>query len=194
MPGTWTRLAATVIAALLLAGCDKGAPVFNAVDITGAAYARDFALTDHTGKARTLADYRGKAVVVFFGYTQCPDVCPSTLADLAQARAQLGSAGDKVQVLFVTLDPQRDTQQLLAQYVPGFDATFVGLRGTDEQTAATAKEYKVFFQKVAGKTPDTYTLDHTAGCYVYDTQGKLRLFLKHGLPVEAIVADLKRLL
>lgn len=181
-------------AAMLLAACEPSRPAFNSVDITGASYAQDFALVDPTGKKRTLADYRGKVVVMFFGYTQCPDVCPTTMADLAQVKAKLGNAGNDLQVLFISLDPERDTPQLLAQYVPGFDPTFVGLSGSPDEIARTAKEYKVFFQRVPGRTPTTYTIDHTAGSYVYDRQGKLRLFIKQGQSVEATVADLKRLL
>ncbi len=136
-----------------MAGCGGGAQKFNSVDITGANYARDFALTDHTGAKRTLADYRGKVVAVFFGFTQCPDVCPTTLNDLAQVKKRLGKDGEKLQVIFITVDPERDSQAVLQRYVPGFDPSFVALYGSAEQTAATAKEFKVFYQKVAGKTP-----------------------------------------
>ena len=184
---------ATPAVAVLLSACSP-TPSFNSVDITGVSYAQGFDLTDHTGARRTLADYRGKVVTVFFGYTQCPDVCPTTLADMAQVRKKLGRDGAAVQVLFITLDPERDTQQVLAQYVPGFDSTFVGLYGTTEQTAAAAKEFRVFFQKVAGRTPTSYTIDHTAGSYVFDKEGRVRLFVRHGAGVDPIVADLKRLL
>ncbi len=182
-----------VVSALLLAGCDGGTAKFNSVDITGANYARDFALVDHTGARRTLADYRGKVVAIFFGFTQCPDVCPTTLADMAQVKKQLGKDGDQLQVLFITVDPERDTQDVLARYVPGFDPSFVGLYGSPEQTAATAKEFKVFYQKSAGKTATSYSIDHTAGTYVIDREGKVRLFVRHGERVEPIVADLRRL-
>jgi len=196
MLSAWSRVPRLFAAssAALLVACQPATPAFNSVDVTGAGYAREFALTDHTGRKRTLADYRGRVVVIFFGYTQCPDVCPTTMADMAQVKAKLGGAGERLQVLFVTLDPERDTPQLLAQYVPGFDPTFVGLWGSAEEIARTAKEYKVFFQKVPGRTAATYTIDHTAGSYVYDPQGRLRLFIKHGQPVDSIVADLKRLL
>lgn len=183
-----------LLLAVGLAGCDGASPRFNNVDITGANYARDFKLTDFNGKTRTLADFRGKVVVVFFGFTQCPDVCPTTLSDMAEVKKRLGQDGDKLQVIFVTLDPERDTPQVLAQYVPGFDPSFVGLYGTREQTAVTAKDFKVFYQKVPGKTETSYTLDHTAGSYVFDREGRLRLFLRHGGGVEPIVADLKTLL
>jgi protein SCO1/2 len=178
----------------LLVGCDPGAERFNNVDITGASYARDFRLTDFNGQPRTLADFRGKVVVMFFGYTQCPDVCPTTMTDMAEVKRRLGPDGEKVQVIFVTLDPERDSADLLSRYVPGFDPTFLGLRGTPEETAAIAKDFKVFFQKVAGKTETSYTIDHTAGSYVFDTEGRLRLFLRHAGPVDPIVADLRKLL
>ncbi len=177
---------------LLLAHCSK--PVFDNIDITGADYARDFALTDTGGVQRTLADYRGKVVVLFFGYTQCPDECPTTLAQLAQVRRALGADGARLQVLFVTLDPQRDTPQLLARYLPNFDPSFVGLYGNQAQTEATAREFKVFYQKVAGPTPTSYTLDHSAGSYVFDPQGRVRLFLQSRVRADQIVADVKRLL
>lgn len=183
-----------LVVSLLVSGCGGGAQKFNGVDITGANYARDFALTDHTGAKRTLADYRGKVVAVFFGFTQCPDVCPTTLNDLAQVKKQLGRDGDRLQVIFITVDPERDLPAVLARYVPAFDPSFVALYGSAEQTAATAKEFKVFYQKVAGKTPTSYSVDHTAGTYVIDREGRVRLFIKHGEGVEPIVADLKRLL
>ena len=167
---------------------------FRNTDITGADYGKDFALTDHTGKKRALADFRGKVVVVFFGYTRCPDVCPTTLADLRLAREQLGEDGKRVQVLFITLDPERDTQQLLANYAPAFDPSFLGLYGDAAATAKVAKEFKVFYQKAPGKTPDSYTVDHSTGSYVFDTQGRLRLLVRQGSSVPNLVADLKTLL
>ena len=180
-----------------LAGCDKlaaKAPSFQNTDVTGLEYARDFALTDHTGKPRTLADFRGKVVVMFFGYTQCPDVCPTTMAEMANVMQQLGPQADQVQVLFVTVDPARDTQALLAQYVPAFDPRFVGLYGNAEATARVAKEFKVFYAKVPGSTPETYTIDHTAGSYIFDRSGKLRLFVRHGQGPGPIVHDIRQLL
>lgn len=188
-----TTLAVGAVLALA-AGCDRGAEGFRNVDITGANYARDFVLTDHTGARRTVADYRGKIVVIFFGFTQCPDVCPSVMADMAEVKRRLGPDGERLQVIFITVDPERDTQSVLAQYVPGFDPSFVGLYGTPEQTAATAKEFKVFYQKVPGKTETSYTIDHTAGSYVIDREGRVRLFLRHGGGVDPVVADLKKLL
>ena len=182
-----------VFLAVALASCTE--PVkFNSVDITGANYARDFALTDHNGKARTLADFKGKVVVLFFGFTQCPDVCPTTLADMAQVKNRLGKKADELQVLLVTLDPQRDTPAVLSQYVPGFDPTFIGLTGTPEEIAKTAKEFKVFYQKVAGKTATSYSLDHTAASYVFDREGRVRLFVRYGTEVDKTVSDLNLLM
>ena len=183
-----------VLIAVILAACDPDAPRFNNVDITGASYAREFRLTDANGKPRSLADFRGRVVVVFFGYTQCPDVCPTTLSDMAEVKKRLGADGDKLQVIFVTLDPDRDTRQVLAQYVPAFDPTFIALSGTRDETAAVAKDFKVFYQKVPGKTETSYTLDHTAGSYVFDREGKVRLFLRHAGAVDPIVEDLRKLL
>jgi len=186
--------AAAVLLLPLIVACEPTQPAFKAVDITGASYARELSLTDHTGAARSLADYRGKLVAVFFGFTQCPDVCPTTLADMAEVRKLLGDKARDVQVLFVTLDPERDTAALLTQYVPGFDPSFVGLRGDAAQTAAAAREFKVFFQKVAGPTPSSYSIDHTAGTFVFDREGRVRLFIRHGTPPADIAADLRRLL
>ncbi|MES2069038.1 MAG: SCO family protein [Pseudomonadota bacterium] len=195
---TLFRLAAAftcLLLALTLAACSQdGKPQFKNTDLTGLDYAKDFTLTDHNGKTRTLADFKGKAVVIFFGYTQCPDVCPTTMAEMASVMKQLGPQADKVQVLFVTIDPERDTQALLASYVPAFDPRFLGLFGDKAATDKVAKEFKVFYQKVPGKTPDSYTMDHTAGSYVFDPQGRIRLFLRHGQGAEPIVHDLKLLL
>ncbi|HEV7813541.1 MAG TPA: SCO family protein, partial [Janthinobacterium sp.] len=157
-------------------------------------FARDFALTGHDGKPRTLADFQGKAVVVFFGFTQCPDVCPTAMVTLADVMKRLGADADRVQVLFVTVDPERDTPQLLAQYVPAFDKRFLGLYGDDAATKKVAKEFKVFYAKVEGKTPGSYTMDHTAGTYVFDRTGKLRLFVRNGQGTVPITHDLKLLL
>ena len=169
-------------------------PAFRGVDITGAEYARTLSLTDQHGQPRTLADFKGKVTLVFFGFTQCPDVCPSTMAELAQIRAKLGADGNRVQGVFVTLDPERDTPELLQAYLSGFDPSFIALRGTLEQTAAAAKEFKVFYAKVPGKSPGSYSLDHTAGSYVFDTHGNVRLFVRYGSGPEALTADLKVLL
>ena len=197
MPSRRLTLAALLTVAgmaVLSAGCTPSAPAFNGVDITGASYARDFALTDAAGKRRTLAEFRGKLVVVFFGFAQCPDICPTTLADLAQVKKRLGSDGERIQVVFITGDPERDSPQVLASYVPAFDPSFIGLTGSSEEIAAAAREFKVFFQKVAGKTETSYTIDHTTGAYVFDREGRVRLFIRHGTGAEAIAADLQRLL
>jgi protein SCO1/2 len=184
------RLASAAVA--LLVGCSPAA--FKSVDITGADYARDFSLESASGGRRSLADFRGKVVAVFFGFTQCPDVCPTTLSDFAAAKKDLGTDSDKLQVVFITLDPERDSPALLQQYVPAFDPSFVALYGSLEQTAATAKDFKVFYQKVPGKTPSSYTIDHTAGAFVFDREGRLRLFVRHGTSPGDIAADIRRLL
>ena len=178
------RLAAVALAASLLA-CTAGGPQFKASDITGSSFGRDFELRDPQGNTRRLADFRGKAVVVFFGYTQCPDVCPTTLAALAEAMKELGPDADRVQVLFITVDPARDTPALLAQYVPAFDPRFLGLYGDAEATARTAKEFKIIYQKVPGSS---------AGTYVFDPQGRLRLYVANGQGADVFAHDLRELL
>ena len=187
------KLFAALCMLLALAACGDKQLKFENTDLTGLGYGKGFALNDHAGKPVTLESYKGKVVVLFFGFTHCPDVCPTTMAEMSAVMKELGPDADKVQVLFATLDPERDTKELLAQYVPGFDPRFVGLYGTPQQVAATAKEFKVFYQKVPGKTPDSYTIDHTAGSYVFDRNGKLRLFLRHGGGPAPIVHDLKLL-
>lgn len=184
-----------------LAGCDKlglssSAPAlaFRGADITGADYARTLALPDVSGQQRTLADFKGKVTVVFFGYTQCPDVCPTTMAELAQVKKSLGADGDKLQGVFVTIDPERDTPEILKSYMASFDPSFVALRGTVEQTQAAAKEFKVFFAKVPGKVEGSYTMDHTAGAFVLDGKGNARLFERYGGGAEALAADIKALI
>jgi protein SCO1/2 len=179
---------------VLLAGCGARGPAFEASDITGSSFGHDFALRDPAGHTRTLEDFRGKAVVVFFGYTQWPDVCPTTLAALADAMKRLGADADRVQVLFITVDPERDTPQLLAQYVPAFDRRFLGLYGDAAATARTAKEFKVIYQKAPGPTPGSYTMDHSAGSYVFDPKGRLRLFVANGQGADVFAHDLRELL
>jgi len=191
LPRFWS----TIICSLgLLAGCDSGAPSFKGTDITGADYGRVLELVDHHGKPRRLEDWRGKAVVLFFGFTHCPDVCPTTLADMAQVMRELGPLADRVQVLFVTVDPERDTQAALAKYVPAFDARFVGLRGSEEATRAVAKEFKIYFEKRPGRTPGEYSVDHSAQSYVIDPQGRLRLFVRHERIAQDLAPDLRTLL
>ncbi len=178
---------------VLLAGCGSHEHFFN-TDITGAGFGRDFALTDAAGQLRHLADFRGKAVVIFFGYTQCPDVCPTTLSGMAETMKLLGEDAKRVQVLFITLDPERDTREILAAYVPQFNPSFIGLSADLTTTAATAMEFKVFYQKQVGSTPKNYTIDHTATSYAYDPQGRLRLLMKYSEPPQNMAADLKVLL
>lgn len=186
-------LACILSLGLLLAGCDQP-PAFKSTDISGAAWGKDFSLTDHQGQPRKLADYKGKAVVLFFGYTQCPDVCPTTLSSMREVLKLLGDDANRVQVLFATLDPSRDTQELLAQYVPQFHPSFIGLRGDETATATLAKDFKVFYSKQPGSTPTSYTIDHSTGSYAFDPQGRLRLLLRHGEAPASIAADLKLLL
>lgn len=190
--------AAAAAAALLLAGCDKTPSqpkaAFSGVDITGADYAQKLNLKDPDGKVRSLDEFKGKVVVVFFGFTQCPDVCPTTMAELAEVKRSLGADGDKVQGIFVSVDPERDTPELLKAYVTNFDPTFVALRGTPEETKAAAREFKVFYNKVPGKTEGSYTVDHTAGSYLFDPQGKVRLFTRYGSGAQALASDIKALL
>jgi protein SCO1/2 len=187
----WTLIVAFVLA---LAGCGRDGPQFQASDVTGSAFGREFSLVDHNGKARTLADFRGKAVVLFFGYTQCPDVCPTTLSTLAEAMRRLGPDAARVQVLFVTIDPERDTAELLSHYVTAFDPSFLGLAGDAEATARTAKEFKVIYQKQPGSTPGSYTMDHSAGTFMFDPEGRLRLYAGHGKDADVFAHDLTLLL
>lgn len=196
----------TLLGAATLTGCDRvrgwlgqdsasgAAGGFNAVDITGVDYAQGLSLPDVDGKPRSLAEFKGKVVVVFFGYVHCPDVCPTTLAELAEIKRQLGTDGQRLQAVFVTLDPERDTAPMLKAYVQGFDPAFVALRGTPQQVADAAKSFKVFYQKVKGSTPDGYLVDHTAGSYVFDPQGRVRLFARYGMPVADLTADIRKLL
>ncbi len=179
---------------LLLTGCAEKKPEFRSVDITGAEYALDFSLPDVNGQTKTLADFKGKAVVLFFGFAQCPDVCPTTMAEIAAVKKSLGKEGEKVTAVFVTVDPERDTPQVLKAYMESFDPTFTALRGTPEQTAALAKYFKIYYKKVDGKTPTSYTIDHTAASFVYDPQGKLRLYTRYGMGAAALTEDLKILL
>jgi len=178
---------------LLLAAC-SGPPGFKSTDISGVDWGKELALTDHQGQPRRLADFKGKAVIVFFGYTQCPDVCPTTLLSMREVIDRLGSDGGRVQVLFVTLDPARDTQQLLAQYVTAFNPGFIGLRGDEAATTAAAREFKVFHARQPGSTPDSYSIDHSTGSYAFDPQGRLRLLVRHGEAPENVAADLRLLL
>ena len=167
---------------------------FRGVDVTGADYARDLPLTDHNGQARSIKDFAGKVVVVFFGFTQCPDVCPTAMAELAEVKKALGKDGDKLQGIFVTVDPERDTPEVLKAYMANFDPSFLALRGTPEQLAAVAKDFKIYYKKVEGKTPTSYSMDHSAGSYVYDTAGRLRIYNRYGSGAQALTEDVRALL
>jgi protein SCO1 len=188
------RTILVLAAGATLSACSDRKPAFKSIDITGAAYARQFDLPDANGKPRSLPDFKGKLPVVFFGYTQCPDVCPTTMAEIAQARATLGTAGADVLTVFVTIDPERDTPEVLKAYVSSFAPDAIALRGSLEQTQAMAREFKVFFAKVAGQSPESYTMDHTAGAYVFDRQGRVRLFVRSGGGADALAQDLKLLI
>jgi len=185
----------------VLTGCDKlfpgsgrGPEAFEAIDVTGADYAKTLSMPDTDGRTRSLAEFRGKVVVVFFGYVQCPDVCPTTMAELAAVKRELGADGARVQGVFVTVDPERDTSQVLKAYMANFDPSFVALRGSPDEVKAAAKHFKIFFGKVPGKTDTSYTVDHTAGSYVFDTQGRVRLFTRYGSGASALAADIRQLL
>jgi protein SCO1/2 len=167
---------------------------FVGTDISAADFTGTLSLTDHTGKLRTLADYKGKVIVLFFGYTHCPDVCPTTMSDLRNVMKQLGDKSDQVQVLFVTVDPERDTQEVLSKFVPSFDKRFVGLRGNAEQTKETLKNYKIFMSKVEGKSANDYSIDHSAGMYVFDKTGKIRVYFGYGQKINEMVSDIQKLL
>jgi protein SCO1 len=205
--------ALTVLSAAFLTGCDRrssesagttvgtkeaAAPAqsttFKSVDLTGADYAKQFSLTDFDGKKRSLADFKGKVVFVFFGFTQCPEVCPTTMAELAEVKRRLGKDGDRVQGVFITIDPERDTAEVLKAYLTGMDPSFIGLRGSLEEVNAASREFKVFYQKVPTQDGKGYTMDHTAGGFVFDPSGQVRLFVRYGLGVDALTSDIKQLL
>jgi protein SCO1/2 len=178
----------------LLSACSEKPVNFASIDITGAEHARDFSLTDHNGQTRSLKDFAGKVVVIFFGFTQCPDVCPTSMAELAEAKKLLGKDGGRVQGLFITVDPERDTPEVLKAYMGNFDPTFLALYTTPENLEKTAKDFKVHYKKAPGKTPTSYTMDHSAASYVYDEQGKLRLYTRYGMGAAPLAADIKLLL
>lgn len=190
------NLFAITASVMLLSGCLQETKTrFQAVDLTGADYAKDFSLPDHNGQSRRLADFRGKIVVIFFGYTQCPDVCPTSMNELLAVKARLGADGEKLQGLFVTVDPQRDSARLLKAYMESFGPDFIALRpGSDEQLASTARDFKVFYKRVEGKTAASYSMDHSAGSYIYDTKGQLRLYAHYGSGADALTADIRQLL
>lgn len=186
-------LAATALAAIALTACDRKTSVnYHGIDLTGANYATDIRLTDPDGKERTLADFRGKAILIFFGFTQCPDVCPTALARASEVKRLLGPDGERFQTLFITVDPERDSPEVLKAYTAAFDPSFIGLYGDLERTAQTAKDFKVYYKKVP--TGASYTMDHTSLSYVYDPQGKLRLALRHEQPAQDYADDIRKLL
>ncbi|MDI1259678.1 SCO family protein [Aquabacterium sp.] len=202
----------TLASSVFLAGCDRSSSestgatgsakeaavpaqstAFKSVDITGADYAKQFSLVDFDGKKRTLSDFKGKVVFVFFGFTQCPEVCPTTMAELAEVKRRLGKDGDRVQGVFITIDPERDTAEVLKAYLTGMDPSFIGLRGSLDEVNAVSREFKVFYQKVPTKD-GAYTMDHTAGGFVFDPSGQVRLFARYGLGVDALTSDIQQLL
>ena len=186
----WTGAAAL---SLTLVGCDDG-PAFHGIDITGADYALAFDLIDHNGQRRQLSDFKGKAVTLFFGYTQCPDVCPTSLSELAQAKRLLGGDGDKMQGLFVTVDPERDTPEVMKAYMAAFDPSFLALYAPQGGLPELAKAFRIYYKKVDGPTPTSYTMDHSAGCYVYDPQGRLRLYHRYASGAQGLAEDIRWLL
>lgn len=169
-------------------------PVFKSIDLTGSDYAKDFSLPDQSGQVRTLKDFAGKVVVVFFGFTQCPDVCPTAMVELASIKKSLGSDGDRLQAIFVTVDPERDTPELLKAYLGNFDPSFIALRPGTDQLPAVAKDFKIYYKKVEGKTPGSYSMDHSAGSYIYDTKGNVRLYNRYGSGSEGLLSDIRLLL
>jgi protein SCO1/2 len=188
------RLLGWVLLVLALAACSPDKPRFQSIDLTGADYALGFSLPDAKGQTRSLADFKGKVVMVFFGYTQCPDFCPTTLSEMVQVKQNLGAQGDKMQAIFITLDPERDTPELLPTYMSNFDPSFVALIPSLAELPALAKDFKIYYKKVEGAKPANYTLDHSAGTYIYDTEGHLRLYARYGLGAPALTADVEQLL
>ena len=179
----------------LMSACSQEEkPQFKSIDLTGADYAKAFSLTDQNGQMRSLNDFAGKVVVVFFGFTQCPDACPTTMAELAQVKKQLGPDGDKLQTIFITVDPERDTPELLKAYMANFDPTFLALRPSMDKLPELARDFKIYYKKVEGKTPGSYTMDHSAGSYVYDAKGRVRLYYRYGSGVDALTSDIRLLL
>ncbi|MEY2994939.1 MAG: hypothetical protein RL357_1874 [Pseudomonadota bacterium] len=188
----WTKAAVLSCVVALTACSDE--PAFHGIDITGADYATSFQLTDHNGQVRTLADFKGKAVVIFFGYTQCPDVCPTSMTELAETKQLLGKDGDRLQGLFVTVDPKRDTPEVMKAYMAAFDPSFLALYAQDTPLEQVAKSFRIYYKEVPGPTPTSYTMDHSAGSYVYDPQGRIRLYHRYGSGAAGLAADIRQLL
>ena len=186
--------AVAALALVVLAGCGRPeAPVFKLTDVTGASFGKALELTDHNGQRRSLADFRGKVVTLFFGFTHCPDVCPTAMVELANVMRELGPDAGRVQVLFVTVDPERDTADVLQRYVPAFHPSFLGLLGSAEDTARVAKEFKIHYQKQK-LASGGYPVDHSAGIYILDREGRLRLFAQHGTGAPALLHDIRQLI
>ena len=182
-------------ALVLLSGCNsKVEPEFLSTNITNASFGKDFKLSDHNGDIRSLADFRGKVIVLFFGYTNCPDICPSIMGKLAGTIKNLGNDSKQVQVLFISVDPEHDTPALLKQYVSTFNPTFLGLSGDLQTTRNIAKEFKITFQKQTGTTQDSYIMEHSTGAYIFDQKGKLRLYVNSGTNIDIISHDISELL
>ena len=191
---TWARVLFFSFFTLFLVACSPNKPQFKSIDLTGADYAKDFAMPDQNGKTRSIKDFAGKVVVVFFGFTQCPDVCPTSMAELAGIKKALGKDADKLQVVFITVDPERDTPEILKAYMANFDPGFIALRPSAPQLPGLAKDFKMYYKKVDGKTPTSYSLDHSAGNFVYDPQGRLRLYSRYGSGADALTHDIRLLL
>ena len=186
--------ALSISATAVLTACSESAVEFRGVNITGADYARDFSLTDHNGQRRSIKDFQGKVVIVFFGFTQCPDVCPTSMQELAQVKQELGADSDRLQGIFISVDPERDTLEMLKAYMANFDPGFLALRPTPEELPALTKNFKIYYKKVDGTTPTSYTMDHSAGSYVYDPQGRLRIYHRYGSGAQALTQDVRTLL
>ncbi len=178
-----------------LSGCGEQGdkPVFKLTDVTGASFGKTLELSDHNGQRRTLADFKGKVVALFFGFTHCPDVCPTTLSEMAVVMKELGADAGRLQVLFVSVDPERDTADVLKRYVPAFNPSFLGLTGSADEIARAAKEFKIYYQKQPLKGGG-YTMDHSAGTYIIDGEGRLRLFAQYGAGAPALLHDIRQLL
>jgi protein SCO1/2 len=188
------RILLLTTCALFFQACAPDKPTFKAIDLTGADYAQGFQLKDQFGQERTLADFKGQVVVVFFGFTQCPDFCPTTLTEWVQVKKALGEKGKKLQAVFITVDPERDQPEVLKEYMANFDPSFLALIPSMEELPSLAKSYKIYYKKVPGPTPTSYTMDHQAGTYIYDTEGQLRLYARYGLGPVAVTEDIGKLL
>jgi protein SCO1/2 len=191
---TLLKTATAMLAVAALSACSPDKPQFKNIDVTGADYAKGFSLADHNGVQRSLQDFKGKVVVVFFGFTQCPDVCPTALTEMAEVKRKLGSQGDRLQGVFITIDPERDTEEVLKAYMANFDPSFVALRPTLANLPEVAKAFKIHYKKSEGNTPGSYTMDHSAGSYVFDPEGRVRLYTRYGSGAEALTSDVALLL